>query len=81
MVVTLARKTQPLGKILELGPGLIIQFDKSCEEPLELEVGGLTIAKGEAVKVGEKFGLRINTMVLPSERFVPVRKAGPTKGT
>jgi len=71
--VILARKKQPLAEILKLVPGAIIQFEKSCEEPLELVVGGHMIAKGEAVKVGEMFGLRITSMVLPDERFRPVR--------
>lgn len=74
VVVTLAEKRQPLGRILELGPGSIIQFEKSCDEALELEAGGRTVALGEAVKVGEKFGLRITSMIMPEERFVEVRK-------
>lgn len=73
VVVTLAEKRQPLGWIVELGPGSIIQFDKSCEEMLELDVGGRPIATGEAVKVGDKFGLRITSVVLPEERFHPVK--------
>ena len=69
VVVTLAQNRQPLGRIVELGPGSIIHFDKSCENSLELEVGGHCIAAGEAVKVGDKFGLRITSIVLPGERF------------
>ncbi|MGO9112249.1 MAG: FliM/FliN family flagellar motor switch protein [Thermoguttaceae bacterium] len=72
VVVTLAEKRQRLGRIVELGPGSIIQFDKSCEEMLELQVGNQAVACGEAVKVGDKFGLRITAMVLPDERFSPV---------
>jgi flagellar motor switch/type III secretory pathway protein FliN len=73
VVVTLARKRQPLGRVIELGPGSIIHFEKSCEEMLDLEAGGLAVARGEAVKVGDKFGLRITSIVLPEERFQPVR--------
>ena len=73
VVVTLAQKHQPLGRIIELGPGSIIQFDKSCEEMLDLDVGDHRVATGEAVKVGDKFGLRITSMILPEERFKPVR--------
>ena len=72
VVVTLAQKRQPLNRIVELGPGSIIQFEKSCEEMLNLEVGNQAVACGEAVKVGDKFGLRITAMVLPDERFSPV---------
>jgi flagellar motor switch/type III secretory pathway protein FliN len=71
--VALAHKRQPIDQIIELGPGSIIQFEKSCEEMLDLVVGDVLIAQGEAVKVGEKFGLRITSMVLPSERFSAVK--------
>jgi len=73
VVVTLARKKQALGRVVELGPGSILQFDKSCEEMLELDAGELPVALGEAVKVGDKFGLRITSMVLPGERFQAVQ--------
>lgn len=77
VVVTLAQKRQPLGRIIEIGPGSIIQFEKSCEEMLDLSVGNRLIASGEAVKVGDKFGLRITTITPPDERFYaiqPLRK-------
>ncbi len=74
VAVTLARKKHPLGKILDLAPGSIIHFDKSCEELLELEAAGYPIALGEAVKVGEKFGLRILRIRLPEERIQPVKR-------
>jgi len=80
VIVTLAEKRQELRRIVELGPGSIIQFDKSCEEMLELQIGSQSVACGEAVKVGDKFGLRITAMVLPDERFTPVssKSAKPT---
>jgi len=69
VVVSLAHKRQPLDQIMELGPGAIIQFEKSCEEMLDLDVGGHHVATGEAGKVGDKFGLRINSITMPEERF------------
>jgi flagellar motor switch/type III secretory pathway protein FliN len=75
----LARARKPIKMILELGVGSIIQFDKSCDDLLDVEVGQtITIATAEAVKVGDKFGFRINTILLPQERFrkVEVRRAG-----
>lgn len=73
VTVTLASKKQPVSKIVELLPGSIIQFNKSCEEMLELEVSGHPVAQGECVKVGDKFGLRVTSLILPGERFEPVR--------
>lgn len=72
VTVTLARKKQRISQIIELGPGSIIQFTKACDQLLELEVNGHTVGEGEAVKVGEKFGLRVTGMVLPGEKFKPV---------
>jgi flagellar motor switch/type III secretory pathway protein FliN len=67
--VTLAATKQPLQRILEMSPGAILQFNKACNEPLAMEVGEQTVAIGEAVKVGDKFGLWINSIALPEERF------------
>ncbi len=61
--VTLASQRKSVQEILELGPGSIVKFEKTCEEPLELSVGGRTIAEGEVVKVGDKFGVRISGLV------------------
>ena len=71
--VKLASKKQTVDEILRLGSGSIIQFDKGCDEMLEMEAGDHPIAEGEAVKVGDKFGLRITSIVLPDERFKAVR--------
>jgi flagellar motor switch protein FliN len=75
--VTLAGTSLALKRILELGQGSIIPFAKSCEEPLTLSVGNYDVAVGEAVKVGDKFGLRITSMVMPKERFHPLGQENP----
>src|SRR5215210_456111 len=61
--VTLASQRKSIQEIIELGPGSIIKFDKTCDEPLELLVGDRSIAQGEVVKVGDKFGLKISGIV------------------
>jgi flagellar motor switch protein FliN/FliY len=58
--VTLASQRKSIQEITELGPGSIIKFEKTCDEPLELTVGERPLAHGEVVKVGDKFGLRIS---------------------
>ena len=75
----LARARKPIKSVLELGVGSIIQFEKSCDALLDIEVGqSVVIASAEAVKVGDKFGFRISTIMLPEERFrrVEVRRDG-----
>lgn len=74
--VSLASKKQPISEIVELGPGAIISFNKSCNDLLEISVGDCPVAEGEAVKVGEKFGIRVRNMILPKEAF---KKLQPPK--
>jgi flagellar motor switch protein FliN/FliY len=76
VTVTLATSKQSVRSILNLVPGSIIQFDKLCDEMLTLEVGDHRVAEGETVKVGDKFGLRLTSMILPEERFHAVRGSG-----
>jgi flagellar motor switch/type III secretory pathway protein FliN len=73
--VNLAGKKSALRDIVELGPGSIITFDKPCDAPLEVTVGGHPVALGEAVKVGDRFGIRVLQMILPEERFRPMLPA------
>jgi flagellar motor switch protein FliN/FliY len=70
--VALATKKQSVQQVVELAPGSLIQFDKSCDQMLELFVGEHAVAEGVAVKVGEKFGLKINSLIPVSERMVSV---------
>jgi flagellar motor switch protein FliN len=77
VTVTLATTQLPVKDIVELVPGSILQFEKMCDEALSLEVGGQRVAEGETVKVGDKFGLRITSIVLPAERFVVVTGKEP----
>jgi flagellar motor switch protein FliN/FliY len=60
VIVKLAERKLNLAEVMRLGPGAIIEFEKSSEEPLELMVNNKTIAIGETVKVGENFGLKIS---------------------
>lgn len=72
--VQLAAKKELVQEVITLAPGSIIKFDKGCEELLQMIVGEHTVAEGEAVKIGEKFGFRVTSMLFPPEHFVPARK-------
>jgi flagellar motor switch protein FliN/FliY len=58
--VRLAEKKIPLSSLLSITPGMLITFNKSCEELLDLYVSNSRYGRGEAVKIGENFGLKIN---------------------
>lgn len=59
VTVELGSKSLALEAILNLGPGSTIELDKANGEPLDIKVNGVLIARGEAVIVNERFGVRI----------------------
>jgi flagellar motor switch protein FliN/FliY len=59
IIVRLADRTMPLSEIVNFTTGSIIEFEKSSDDDLELLVSNKRIGQGQAVKVGENFGLRI----------------------
>ncbi|RME59805.1 MAG: flagellar motor switch protein FliN [Candidatus Dadabacteria bacterium] len=63
--VELDRKDLTVGKILALSRGSVIELDKLSEEPLDVRVNGTLVARGEAVIVNEKFGIRITQINSP----------------
>jgi len=67
--VVLASRKESVTDIVEIAAGSIIKFDKACDQPLHLYVGDQCIGEGEAVKVGDKFGFRLTTLLLPEEQF------------
>jgi flagellar motor switch protein FliN/FliY len=73
LIVTLASTRQPTSRVLDLAPGTILHFSKPCDEPLIVSVGHCDVAVGETVKVGDKFGIKITSMVMPEEKFELVK--------
>ena len=59
VIVKLAERKLSLAEVLRLGNGAIIEFDRGSDQPLELMINNKTIGLGNAVKVGENFGLRL----------------------
>ena len=66
--VELGRTEMPIGQILELGAGAIVELDKMASDPVDLFVNNKLIARGEVVVVDENFGIRITAVVDPKQR-------------
>ncbi|MBL4884748.1 MAG: FliM/FliN family flagellar motor switch protein [Planctomycetaceae bacterium] len=66
--VRLAEKKIELSQLQNLGPGTLITFPQSCDDLLGLYVNNKLYAQGEAVKIGEKFGLKVNEVGTIIER-------------
>ncbi len=57
--VVVAEQALPIEAILQITVGTILEFDVSFGAELSLVVGDRAIGRGNAVKVGENFGLRL----------------------
>lgn len=58
-----------LRDLLLMGEGYVVELDKLAGEPLDLYINSRLIARGEAVKVGDKFGIRLTQVVSHSDRI------------
>jgi len=58
--------------LLQLGQGSVIELNKLAGEPLEVFVNGKLVARGEAVVVNEKFGVRLTDIISPIERITQI---------
>ncbi len=58
-----------LKDLLQMGEGYVVELDKLAGEPLDLYVNSRLIARGEAVKVGDKFGIKLTEVVSQSDRL------------
>jgi flagellar motor switch protein FliN/FliY len=64
LTVEIGRKTMRIGEILRLGPGSVLELDKASGEPLDVYANGRLIARGEAVVVGERYGVRLTEVLV-----------------
>lgn len=66
--VELGRTRMPVKELINLAQGSVVELNKLAGEPLEVYVNDKLIARGEAVVVNEKFGVRLTDIISQSER-------------
>ena len=71
--VELGRTRMMIRDILHLAPGSILELDKLAGDPVEILINGKSIARGEVVVIDENFGVRLTSIVTPSERVNNLR--------
>lgn len=65
VAVELGRTDLTIERLLKLSPGNVIEVEKLSEEPLDIRMNGKLTARGEAVIVNEKFGIRVTQIIAP----------------
>lgn len=68
VTVELGRTKMVVSELLNLGQGSVIELSKLAGEPLEVLVNNKLVARGEAVVVNEKFGVRLTDIISQTER-------------
>jgi flagellar motor switch protein FliN/FliY len=71
--VELGRVKMPVRQLLALTAGSVIELAKLAGEPLDVLINGRAVARGEAVMVNDKFGVRLTEIVSQSERVERLR--------
>ena len=59
--------------LLQLIAGSVVELKKLAGESLDVVINDKVIARGEAVVVNEKFGIRLTEVVSPFERLQQLR--------
>ncbi len=73
VAVVLGKVRMLIKDVLVLNGGSVIELNKLAGEALEILVNEKVIARGEAVVVNEKFGVRLTEIVSPLERIQRLR--------
>ncbi len=67
VTVELGRRRLSIAEVLHLAPNSVLEFFKRADEPLDIRVGGRLVARGEAVVMADRYGVRVTEVVGPLE--------------
>jgi flagellar motor switch protein FliN len=68
VTVEVGRARMTIQDLLQLGQGSVVELEKLAGEPLDIYINGKAVARGEAVIVNEKFGVRLTDIISPEDR-------------
>jgi flagellar motor switch protein FliN/FliY len=73
VAVEIGRTRVAIRDLLQLGQGSVLELAKAAGEPLDVLINGKPVARGEAVMVNDRFGVRLTDIISPSERLTGLR--------
>ena len=63
LTVEVGRRTMTMGELVEVMPGTIVELDRPAGDQLDILANGKLVARGEAVVVGDRYGIRVMEVV------------------
>lgn len=68
ITVEVGSKSMPIEEILKLAPSSVIDLDRYLNEPIDLKVNGVLVAKGELYQIDDNFAIKITEILTKEER-------------
>jgi len=56
----------PIGELLRLGPGTLLELDRKVGEAIDIRVNDRLVARGEVVLVDDRLGVTMTEIVVPA---------------
>ena len=66
ITVEIGRRRMRIADVLKLAAGQTLELSKSAGEPLDVYVNGKLLGHGEAVVLGDRYGIRITEIHAPT---------------
>ena len=73
--IELGRRTVGLAELETMSPGRVVELDQDFREDVDVYVDGALFARGQAVVVGGRFGVRIGERICPADGDAEIRQA------
>lgn len=74
--VELGRVTLPIGELLRLGQGAVLELERALSEPVDIVAQGVRLARGDVVVVEDRYAVRITEI----EDADPIAEATQANG-
>jgi flagellar motor switch protein FliN/FliY len=68
ITLEIGRRRLRIADVLKLSTGQTLELSKAAGEPLDIFVNGRLLGRGEAVVMGDRYGVRITEIVAPNVR-------------
>lgn len=63
ITLEIGRRRMRIADVLKLAPGQTLSLSKAAGEPLDIYINGRLLGRGEAVVLGDRYGIRITELV------------------
>jgi len=71
VTIEIGRRRMKISDLMRLRVGQVLELPKAAGEPLDILVNGRLLGRGEAVVVGERYGVRVLEFVKDAQDVLP----------